>query len=72
VLDRQRFASFLEAETALAAFSQCYNYHRLSGSLDWLTPAERYNGTKFNDVGFENIPALAHLQGWLQELMDAA
>jgi transposase InsO family protein len=72
VLDRQRFASFVEAETALAAFVQYYNYHRLSSSLDWLTPAERYNGTRFNDVGFENIPALAHLQGWLQELMDAA
>ena len=32
-------------------------------TLDWLTPAERYNGTSFTDRGFENIPALVHLQG---------
>lgn len=31
VLDRQRFASFVEAEAALARFVQYYNYHRLSG-----------------------------------------
>ena len=72
VLDRQRFASLLEAELALAGFVEYYNYHRLSGTLDWLTPAERYNGTKFSDRGFEHIPALAHLQGWLEEIMDAA
>jgi transposase InsO family protein len=72
VLDRQRFASFDEAEVALVRFVEYYNYHRLSGTLDWLTPAERYNGTSFTDRGFENIPALAHLQGWLEELMDVA
>ncbi|WP_338203711.1 integrase core domain-containing protein, partial [Candidatus Nephthysia bennettiae] len=72
VLDRQRFTSFIEAEVALARFVEYYNYHRLSGTLDWLTPAERYNGTRFTDRGFENIPALAHLQGWLKEVMDAA
>jgi putative transposase len=44
VLDRQRFASFAEAEVALARFVECYNHHRLSGTLDWLTPAERYHG----------------------------
>ncbi len=59
VLDRQRFASFAEY----------YNYYRLSGTLDWLTPAERYNGTRFTDRGFEIIPALAHLQGWLKEVI---
>ena len=72
VLDRQRFASFDEAEVALVRFVEYYNYHRLSGTLDWLTPAERYNGTSFTDRGFENIPALLHLQGWLEELMDVA
>ena len=57
---------------ALVRFVEYYNYHRLSGTLNWLTPAERYNGTSFTDRGFENIPALVHLQGWLEELMDAA
>ena len=45
-----------------------YNYHRLSGTLGWLTPAERYDGTPFTDLGFQNIPALAHLQPWLEQL----
>ncbi len=72
VLDRQRFASFAEAEVALARFVEYYNYHRLSGTLDWLTPAERYHGARFTDRGFENIPALAHLQDWLEELINAA
>jgi len=72
VLDRQRFASFAEAEAALAVFVDYYNYHRLSGTLGWLTPGERYDGTVFTDRGFENIPALAHLHGWLQEAMHAA
>ena len=63
-----RFSPWV-AERAGAAY---YNYHRLSGTLNWLTPAERYNGTSFTDRGFENIPALVHLQGWLEELMDAA
>ena len=72
VLDRERFASFAEAETALARFAEYYNYHRLSGVLGWLTPAERYDGTPFVDRGFENIPALEHLQAWLVEIMAAA
>jgi transposase InsO family protein len=72
VLDRKRFASFTEAESALGNFAEYYNYHRLSGVLGWLTPAERYNGTPFTDRGFQNIPALAHLQPWLQEVMVAA
>lgn len=72
VLDRQRFTSFAEAEAALATFVDYYNYHRLSGTLGWLTPGERYDGTVFTDRGFENIPALAHLQDWLQEAMHAA
>lgn len=72
VLDRQLFASFAEAEDALAQFTHYYNYHRLSGTLNWLTPAERYDGTAFVDRGFENIPMLAHLQPWLSELMSAA
>ncbi|MBJ7598021.1 integrase core domain-containing protein, partial [Candidatus Nephthysia bennettiae] len=72
VLDRQRFRSFDEAEAALAGFVAYYNYHRLSGVLGWLTPAERYDGTPFTDVGFQHIPALSHLQGWLEEVMNAA
>ena len=71
-LVRQRFRSFDEAEAALAAFVDYYNYHRLSGALGWVTPAERYDGTPFSDVGFQNIPALNHLQGWLEEVMHAA
>jgi len=72
VLDRQRFAGFAEAENALARFVQYYNYHRLSGVLGWVTPAERYDGTPFTDRGFEHIPALVHLQSWLQTVMTAA
>src|SRR3989442_12446150 len=72
VLDRERFTGFGHAETALARFAEYYNYHRLSGVLGWLTPAERYNGTPFTDRGFQNIRALAHLEPWLQELMNAA
>jgi len=72
VLDRPRFASFAEAEAALARFVQYYNYHRLSGVLGWVTPAERYDGTPFADQGFEHIPALMHLQPWLEATMHAA
>src|SRR6266571_2219601 len=46
--------------------------HRLSGTLGWLTPAERYDGTPFTDRGFENIPSLANLQKWLAMTMAAA
>ena len=56
----------------LARFVGYYNYQRLSGVLGWVTPAERYDGTPFTDMGFENTPAVSHLQGWLQEVMDAA
>jgi transposase InsO family protein len=72
VLDRERFASFDQAQAALSRFADYYNYHRLSGVLGWLTPAERYDGTPFRDRGFENIPALTHLQDWLDEVMHAA
>jgi len=34
--------------------------------------AERYNGTPFTDRGFQNIPALAHLNPWLDSLLNAA
>ena len=72
VLDRERFGGLAQAEAALARFAEYYNYHRLSKVLGWLTPAERYNGTPFTDRGFQNVPALAHLQPWLTEVMDAA
>ncbi len=72
VLDRQRFSGLADAEAALDRFAAYYNYHRLSGALGWLTPAERYDGTPFSDRGFENIPALAHLTDWLEQTMAAA
>jgi transposase InsO family protein len=72
VLDRQVFRSLEEAEAALNRFAAYYNYHRLSGAIGWLTPAERFDGTPFTDRGFENIPSLEHLQNWLAELMRAA
>jgi transposase InsO family protein len=71
VLDRELFRTPAEAEDAMARFSAYYNYHRLHGELDWHTPAERYEGTVFLDRGFEHVPALAHLQDWLAELMAA-
>ncbi len=72
VLDRERFHSLARAEVALTKFAGYYNHHRLSGALGWLTPAERYNGTPFTDQGFQNIPSLAHLQDWLEEMLRAA
>jgi transposase InsO family protein len=72
VLDRERFTSLAQAEAVLAGFAEYYNYHRLFGVLGWLTPAERYNGTPFTDRGFANIPALVHLEPWLQDLLGAA
>jgi hypothetical protein len=39
--------------------------------IGWHTPAERYEGTPFTDHGFDHVPALEHLQGWLTELMAA-
>src|SRR5207245_7130312 len=61
-----------EAEEALSRFAAYYNCHRLSGAIGWLTPGERFDGTPFTDRGFENIPALEHLQDWLAQLMRAA
>ncbi len=72
VLDRQVFRSLADAEQALTRYAIYYNYHRLSGSLGFLTPAERFDGTPFTDRGFEHIPALAHLQTWLNELTAVA
>jgi transposase InsO family protein len=69
VLDRQLLTTLEAADAALAGFAGYYNYHRLHGEIGWRTPAERYDGTAFTDRGFEFIPALEHLQGWLHELM---
>jgi len=71
LLDRRLLRTPDAADAALAEFSAYYNYHRLHGELDWETPAERYEGALFTDRGFEHVPALAHLQGWLTELMAA-
>jgi transposase InsO family protein len=72
VLDREIFRSLEDAEAALARFARYYNYHRLHGEIGWLTPGERYDGTPFTDRGFDNVPALAHLTGWLEDLRAAA
>ncbi|GAC1491057.1 MAG: hypothetical protein NVS1B1_08590 [Candidatus Limnocylindrales bacterium] len=72
VLDRQIFRSLVDAEAALGRFSGYYNYHRLHGEIGWLTPAERFDGTPFTDRGFENVPALLHLEHWLADLRKAA
>jgi transposase InsO family protein len=72
VLDREIFRSLEAAEAALERFSRYYNYHRLHGEIGWCTPAERYDGTPFTDRGFDNVPALAHLVPWLDELRKAA
>jgi transposase InsO family protein len=71
LLDRQLFPTPEAADEALTRFAVYYDYHRLHGELDWQTPAERYEGTPFTDRGFEHVPALEHLQGWLTELMAA-
>jgi len=72
VLDRQVFRSLADAEAALERFARYYNYHRLHGEIGWLTPAERFDGTPFTDRGFENVPALAHLTAWLDDVRKAA
>ncbi len=69
---RRWLRSLAEAEAALADFARYYNYHRLHGEIGWCTPAERYDGTPFTDRRFENVPALAHLVPWLDELRKAA
>jgi transposase InsO family protein len=69
LLDRELFPTPEAADEGLTRFAIYYDYHRLHGELDWHTPAERYDGTPFADRGFEHVPALQHLQGWLTELM---
>ena len=71
LLDRELFTTPGDADAALMRFASYYNYHRLHGKLDWQTPAERFDGTPFTDRGFEHVPALEQLQGWLTELMAA-
>jgi transposase InsO family protein len=71
LLDREVFPSLEAAADGLARFALYYDYHRLNGAIGWQTPAERWDGTPFTDRGFEHVPALEHLQGWLTELMAA-
>lgn len=71
LLDRELFPTPEAADEALMRFALYYDYHRLSGAIGWQTPAERWDGTPFTDRGFEHIPALEPLQGWLSELMAA-
>ena len=60
------------AEAAVIAYATYYNYHRLHGQLDWHTPAERFEGTRFTDRGFEHVPALAGAADLLAELLATA
>lgn len=69
LLDRQVFGTLDAAADGLTRFATYYNYDRLHGELDWRTPAERYDGTPFTARGFERVPSLEHLQGWLTNLM---
>ena len=69
VLDREVFRTIDDAADGLARFAAYYNYDRLHGELGWQTPAERFDGTPFTARGFERVPALAHLDGWLSDLM---
>ena len=71
LLDRELFPTAEAADEARTRFALYYDYHRRHGELDWHTPAERYEGVPFTDRGFEHVPALEHLQGWLMELMAA-
>jgi transposase InsO family protein len=71
LLDRELFPTPEAADEALMRFATYYDYHRLNGAIGWQTPAERWDGTPFTDRGFEHVPALEHLQGWLTELMAA-
>jgi transposase InsO family protein len=71
LLDRYVFRTLDAAADGLARFASYYNYDRLHGELDWHTPAERYDGTPFTARGFERVPSLEHLHGWLLELMTA-
>ena len=71
LLDRELFPTPEAADAALMRFALYYDYHRLNGAIGWQTPAERWDGTPFTDRGFEHVPALEHLQGWLTELMAA-
>ncbi len=71
LLDRQVFRTLDAAADGLTRFATYYNYDRLHGELAWHTPAERYDGTPFTARGFERVPALEHLHGWLLELMPA-
>ena len=71
LLDRELFPTPEAANEGLTRFALYYDYHRLNGAIGWQTPAERWDGTPFTDRGFEHVPALEHLQGWLTELMAA-
>jgi transposase InsO family protein len=71
LLDRELLPTPEVADEALTRFALYYDYHRLNGAIGWQTPAERWDGTPFTDQGFEHVPALEHLQGWLTELMAA-
>jgi transposase InsO family protein len=71
VLDRQVLRSLADAEAALERFARSY-YHRLQGEIGWLTPASATTARRSPTAAFANVPALAHLEDWLDEIRTAA
>ena len=69
VLDRQHLVA--SAEAAVTAYATYYHYHRLHGSIEWQTPAERFDGTPITGRGFEHAPSLAPVADLLAELLAA-
>ena len=59
------------ADAAVTAYASYYNYHRLHGEIGWQTPAERFDGTPFQDRGFEHVPSLRAVAPLLAELLAA-
>src|SRR2546428_7472324 len=72
VLDREVFRSLGDAEAALERFAATTTITVSMGRSTGAPPAERFDGTPFTDGGFHNIPALRHLEPWLDQVRRAA
>jgi len=71
VLGGQQLVDLATAEAAVTAYAGYFNYHRLHGELDSQTPAERFDGMPFTDLGFEHVPSLAPVAEQVAELLAA-